>query len=54
MAQLRTLIVNECGIDPAKLVPVRNYDGSPITARFITEAIAKDVIAARTVHSRRP
>ncbi len=52
--QLRTLIVNECGVDPAKLVPVRNYDGSPITARFITDAIAKDVVAARTVHSRKP
>jgi 2-oxoglutarate ferredoxin oxidoreductase subunit alpha len=38
-AQLRTLIVNECGIDPAKLVPILHYDGTPITARFIRAAI---------------
>jgi len=40
-AQLRMLLVNECGIDPAKLVPVLHYDGSPITARFITNEIAE-------------
>ena len=40
-AQLRTLLVNECGIDPARLVPVLHYDGTPITARFIVDAIAK-------------
>ena len=39
-AQLRTLLVNECGIDPAKLVPMLHYDGTPITARFITGAIS--------------
>ncbi|MGH7011781.1 MAG: 2-oxoacid:acceptor oxidoreductase subunit alpha, partial [Caulobacteraceae bacterium] len=43
-AQLRTLLVNELGVDPAKLVPILNYDGSPITARFITEAIAEKVL----------
>ena len=30
----------EGGVDPAKLVPVLRYDGSPITARFITDEIA--------------
>ena len=39
--QLRTLIMNEGGVDPAKLVPVLNYDGSPITARFITDEISR-------------
>jgi len=39
-AQLRTLLVNECGLDPARLVPVLHYDGTPITARFIRGAIA--------------
>jgi 2-oxoglutarate ferredoxin oxidoreductase subunit alpha len=38
--QLRTLIVNECGIDPARLVPVLHFDGTPITARFVANAIA--------------
>ena len=38
-AQLRSLIVNECGIDPVRLVPILHYDGTPITARFIAHAI---------------
>ncbi|MBA8883685.1 2-oxoacid:acceptor oxidoreductase subunit alpha [Dokdonella fugitiva] len=38
-AQLRSMLVNEFGIDPARLVPVLHYDGTPITARFITRAI---------------
>ncbi|MEP7062181.1 MAG: 2-oxoacid:acceptor oxidoreductase subunit alpha [Betaproteobacteria bacterium] len=40
-AQLRMLIVNECGIDPGKLIPVLHYDGTPVTARFITREIAE-------------
>jgi 2-oxoglutarate ferredoxin oxidoreductase subunit alpha len=39
-AQLRTLVINECGINPAKLVPVLHYDGTPVTASFISEGIA--------------
>lgn len=42
-AQMRSLIVNELGIDPARLVPVLHYDGTPITARFITAAITEHV-----------
>jgi 2-oxoglutarate ferredoxin oxidoreductase subunit alpha len=38
-AQLRSLIVNECSIDPVRLVPILHYDGTPITARFIARAI---------------
>jgi 2-oxoglutarate ferredoxin oxidoreductase subunit alpha len=45
--QLRTLLVNEFGIDPAKLVPILHYDGTPITARFIAEAIGAHLRAAR-------
>ncbi len=37
--QLRSLLVNEFGIDPARLVAVLHYDGTPITARFIADAI---------------
>ena len=40
-AQLRSLLMIEGGVDPAKLVAVLNYDGSPITARFITAAITE-------------
>ena len=39
--QLRTLLVNECALDPARLIPILHYDGTPITARFITEAIGR-------------
>jgi 2-oxoglutarate ferredoxin oxidoreductase subunit alpha len=38
-AQLRTLLINEGGVNPAKLVAVLHYDGTPITARFIIGAI---------------
>ena len=39
-AQLQKLIVNECAIDPARFISILHFDGTPITARFITEAIA--------------
>lgn len=38
--QLRSLLVEEFDTDPARLVPVLHYDGTPITARFIAGAIA--------------
>jgi 2-oxoglutarate ferredoxin oxidoreductase subunit alpha len=38
-AQLKTLLVNEQQVDPAKLEAVLHYDGTPITARFIIDAI---------------
>ena len=51
-AQMRTLLVNEGGIDPASLVPVLHYDGLPITSTFIADTIrarlAPDVEARRT------
>ena len=39
-AQLRTLLMTEEGLSPAKLHSVLHYEGSPITARFIVNAIA--------------
>ncbi|HRO62571.1 2-oxoacid:acceptor oxidoreductase subunit alpha [Thermomonas sp.] len=45
-AQMKTLLVNELGIDPAKLVSVLHYDGTPITARFIVAAIGERVSTA--------
>ena len=43
--QLRTLLLTELGIDPAKLVRIVHFDGTPITARFIAGAIAKAAAA---------
>jgi 2-oxoglutarate ferredoxin oxidoreductase subunit alpha len=45
-AQLRSLIVNELEFDPARLIPILHYDGTPITARFIVKAIG-DKLNAR-------
>ena len=42
-AQLRSLLVNECGIDPARFISILHYDGTPITARFISMAIAERI-----------
>ncbi|HVF34087.1 MAG TPA: 2-oxoacid:acceptor oxidoreductase subunit alpha [Candidatus Saccharimonadia bacterium] len=41
--QLRSLLINEFGVDPARLVAVLHYDGTPITARFIVAAITEQV-----------
>ncbi len=40
-AQIQKLLVNECAIDPARFISILHYDGTPITARFITKAIAE-------------
>ena len=40
-AQLKTLLVNDAGINPASLVSILHYDGTPITARFISREIAQ-------------
>jgi 2-oxoglutarate ferredoxin oxidoreductase subunit alpha len=42
-AQMRSLLVNELDFDPARLVRVLHFDGTPITARFIGQAIAAHV-----------
>jgi 2-oxoglutarate ferredoxin oxidoreductase subunit alpha len=39
-AQLKTLLVNEAHVNPASLISVLHYDGTPITARFIVKEIA--------------
>ena len=44
-AQLRSLLVEETGTPPAQLLPILHYDGTPITARFIGQAIAARVEA---------
>jgi 2-oxoglutarate ferredoxin oxidoreductase subunit alpha len=42
-AQLKTLLVNDAGVNPASLVPILHFDGTPITARFIADAVAAQV-----------
>jgi 2-oxoglutarate/2-oxoacid ferredoxin oxidoreductase subunit alpha len=39
-AQMRMLLVNECAVDPARFISMLHYDGTPITARYIIEAIS--------------
>ncbi len=38
-AQMRTLLVNECLISPRQLIPILNYNGTPITAKQIRSEI---------------
>jgi 2-oxoglutarate/2-oxoacid ferredoxin oxidoreductase subunit alpha len=51
-AQMRTLLLNELDINPARLTRVLHYDGTPITARFIAGAIREAL--SRTATSTRP
>ncbi|MDP3864241.1 MAG: 2-oxoacid:acceptor oxidoreductase subunit alpha [Rhodoferax sp.] len=41
--QMRTMLINELEVNPAKLVRVLHYDGTPITARFIIRNIHDSV-----------
>jgi 2-oxoglutarate/2-oxoacid ferredoxin oxidoreductase subunit alpha len=52
-AQLRSLIVNECGVDPVRLVPILHYDGTPITARFIASAVGSHLDALKVTPLRK-
>jgi 2-oxoglutarate/2-oxoacid ferredoxin oxidoreductase subunit alpha len=46
-AQLRSMLVNELQVDPSRLAPILHYDGTPITARFIVQAISDRMPGAR-------
>jgi len=46
-AQLLKLIVDECAIDPARCISILHYDGTPITARFITKVIGERMRPAK-------
>jgi 2-oxoglutarate ferredoxin oxidoreductase subunit alpha len=52
-AQLKTLLVNEAKVNPARLISVMHYDGTPITARFIVEQIARHASAHTVVPLRK-
>ncbi|MDH3658508.1 MAG: 2-oxoacid:acceptor oxidoreductase subunit alpha [Alphaproteobacteria bacterium] len=51
-AQMKTLLVSEEAIDPAKLVSILHFDGTPITARFIADHIAKRLERRKVVPIR--
>ena len=52
-AQMHSLLVNELSVDPAQLVKVLHYDGTPITARFISGYIRK-VLQPRALAQGKP
>lgn len=43
-AQMRTLLINELEINPAKLIKVLNYDGTPISADFIMTKVNQHLL----------
>jgi 2-oxoglutarate ferredoxin oxidoreductase subunit alpha len=51
--QLRTLMITECALDPARLSSVVHYDGTPITARFIRQEIEERLSAFNVRPMRR-
>ncbi len=51
-AQMRTLLINELEIDPARLIKVLHFDGTPITARFIVQTITQLVLELATAPKR--
>jgi len=51
-AQMRRLLVNELEVAPDKLAKVLHFDGTPITARFITDAVTRHVHALATAPRR--
>ena len=47
------LLVNEIGLDPARLLSILHYDGTPITARFIVRAIGEHLDARKVTPLRK-
>jgi 2-oxoglutarate/2-oxoacid ferredoxin oxidoreductase subunit alpha len=53
-AQLRGMLLLELGTEPAKLVPVLNYDGMPITAHAIASQIITHLSPANSYQNDLP
>jgi 2-oxoglutarate ferredoxin oxidoreductase subunit alpha len=45
---MHSMLVNELDINPAQMVRVLHYDGTPITARFIANAIRESALKTAT------
>jgi 2-oxoglutarate ferredoxin oxidoreductase subunit alpha len=52
-AQMRTMLLTELEVEAAKLVPILHYDGTPITARFISGAIRQRLAGAKVLPIKR-
>ena len=50
--QLRSLLINELEINPKQLLPVLNYDGSPISAAVICSKIRQHCAAEKATELR--
>lgn len=50
-AQMRGLLILELEINPAKLIPVLNYDGMPITAHDIVQKIYQHLTPSKSRHN---
>ena len=50
-AQMKTLVVSEGNVNPDKILSILCFDGSPITARFISESIIDVLIEENTSQS---
>ncbi len=48
--QMKTLLMNELGVESKKLISVRNYDGLPIMASFISEEICQKAHQPTLIH----
>jgi 2-oxoglutarate ferredoxin oxidoreductase subunit alpha len=46
--QLRSLLILETNAEKRKLVPILHYDGMPMTARFVTDAVLAHVQTTAT------
>ncbi|MEZ5653629.1 MAG: 2-oxoacid:acceptor oxidoreductase subunit alpha [Burkholderiaceae bacterium] len=51
--QMRSLLINELGVAPARVIAVLHFDGTPITARFIVNAIGEQLLPSNVTPLRR-
>lgn len=42
-AQMRSILINELELDPARLIPVLHFNGDPISASFVADTIQADL-----------
>jgi 2-oxoglutarate ferredoxin oxidoreductase subunit alpha len=51
--QMRTMMISELEMDPARIIPVLHYDGTPITGQFIAGAIGAKIEELKVVSLER-